>query len=176
MIDVPTSGIANQRETMLMRRSSYLLWVTGVLLLLASHPAAAITIDTVFVGDPGNASDSITNSPYGGVAYAYRIAKTEVTNAQYAAFLNAKATSDPLGLYNADMATELGGISRSGSPGSYSYATIAGREAMPVNYVGWFDAVRFTNWLSNGQGDGDKETAEQLWPAGSRFVGDSSRS
>jgi hypothetical protein len=28
----------------------------------------------------------------------------------------------------------------------------------PVNYVTWYDAIRFANWLNNGQGSGDTET------------------
>jgi len=49
-------------------------------------------------GDPGNACDTQTQSCFGAVAYSYRISKYEVTNAQYAEFLSAKAASDPLGL------------------------------------------------------------------------------
>lgn len=41
-----------------------------------------------------------------------------VTNAQYVEFLNAKAASDPHGLYNTNMANFNGGIVRSGSDGS----------------------------------------------------------
>src|SRR5262249_37087705 len=91
----------------------------------------------------------------------------EVTNAQYAEFLNAKAgSSDPLELYNTNMAdpspstdccTGWGGITRSGSPGSYTYSAIAGRENMPVNYVTFWDALRFANWMNNGQGGGNTE-------------------
>ena len=46
-------------------------------------------------------------------------------------------------------------IEQSGSSGSFSYSTIAGREDMPVNYVSFYDALRFANWLHNGQGSGD---------------------
>jgi MYXO-CTERM domain-containing protein len=28
----------------------------------------------------------------------------------------------------------------------------------PVNFVSWYDAARFTNWMHNGQGGGDTET------------------
>ena len=28
----------------------------------------------------------------------------------------------------------------------------------PVNYVTWFDAIRFANWMNNDQGNGDTET------------------
>ena len=51
-----------------------------------------------------------------------------------------------------------GGIARSGSPGNYTYSPIAGRARMPVNYVSFYDALRFANWLHNGQGHGDTET------------------
>ena len=66
----------------------------------------------------------LTGNFYGGVTYDYRIGTTEVTNAQYAAFLNAKAASDPLALYNTSMGSDArGGITRSGVSGSYTYAT-----------------------------------------------------
>src|SRR5207249_11106372 len=51
------------------------------------------------------------------------------------------------------------GITRSGSPGSYSYTAIAGRENMPVNWVSWYDALRFANWLHNGQPLGPQGSA-----------------
>jgi formylglycine-generating enzyme required for sulfatase activity len=138
----------------------------GVALRFQADPAAhaegaapsAVTFDWITVGDPGNACDPRgTGRCFGAVGYPYRIARHEVTNAQYAAFLNAKAASDPLGLYNTDMAT-WGGIARTGSPGSYTYGAVPGRENMPATPVSYFDALRFANWLHNGQGDGDTET------------------
>jgi formylglycine-generating enzyme required for sulfatase activity len=96
----------------------------------------------------------------------------EVTNAQYAEFLNAVAATDPYELYNEQMgALSYGGIIRSGPPGSYVYsikpdAIGRGPNAVgdyayankPVALVNWYDAVRFVNWLNNGQGSGDTET------------------
>jgi formylglycine-generating enzyme required for sulfatase activity len=122
-------------------------------LLLASS-ASAVTIDWVTVGDPGNACDPQSPDCFGSVAYTYQISKYEVTNAQYAEFLNAKAASDPLELYN----TSMGGVIRSGISGSYTYSTTAGREDMPVNFVSFYDSLRFVNWMHNGQGSGDTET------------------
>jgi formylglycine-generating enzyme required for sulfatase activity len=124
--------------------------------------ASAVTIDWAFVGGPGNSCDPQPQGPdpgcFGAVGYAYSIATYEVTNSQYAEFLNAKAVSDPLGLYNAAMASVSGGITRGGSSGSYAYAAKPGRENTPVNYISFFDALRFLNWLNNGQGGGDTET------------------
>jgi formylglycine-generating enzyme len=122
-------------------------------------PALAVTISTVPVGDPGNAGDVQSQGTFGAVGYNYRIGTTEVTNAQYVEFLNAKAASDPLGLYNTNMGdVARGGIMRSGVAGSYSYGVKTNMGDKPVNYVSFFDAIRFANWLNNGQGGGDTET------------------
>jgi formylglycine-generating enzyme required for sulfatase activity len=116
---------------------------------------AAITIDTVLVGNPGKANDPATGNLYGGVAYNYRIGKYEVTVGQYTALLNAVAADDTYALYNTQMASDLNiaGIARSGVSGSYSYRVI-GSANHPVTYVSWGDAARFSNWLHNGQPTG----------------------
>ncbi len=118
-----------------------------------------LTIPTVPIGSPGNAPDPLTARRYGSVAYTYNIGATEVTNAQYAAFLSAVAAADPNALYNSAMAGAFGGITRAGSPGSWTYATIPGRENNPVNYVSFWDATRFANWLHNGQPTGPQNAS-----------------
>ena len=130
--------------------------------LLLPFPGSAVTIDWVTVGDPGNAADTASNclnsAPNcGSVGYSYSISKYELTNAQYAEFLNAKAASDPYALYDPNMGYD-NVITQSGSDGSYSYAVTAGHETKPVGYITFFDALRFSNWLNNGQGSGDTET------------------
>jgi len=111
--------------------------------------ASTIPMATVPVGNAGNAADTTTG--YGAVGYNYNIGTYDVTLTQYTAFLNSVASTDPYGLYNTSMATNLNvaGISRTGSPGSYSYAVI-GDGQRPVTYVSWYDAVRFANWLTDG--------------------------
>jgi len=71
-----------------------------------------------------------------------------------------RLASDPLGLYNAYMGsdTTFGGITRTGGSGSYTYVATAGFVNKPVVYVSFWDALRFANWLHNGQGGGDTET------------------
>jgi len=132
--------------------------ICGLLLfvLLTSAPALAVSIDWVRVGRAGNAADEHTFF-YGDVDYAYRIAKYEVTNSQYVEFLNAVAAADPNELYSEEMAANFGGITRSGSLGSYQYSAIEGREQMPVVYVSFYDALRFTNWMHNGQLSGAQD-------------------
>ncbi len=147
-----------------------LLTLTAGLLLPGA--ASAVNIDWVTVGGAGNACDTQSSGCFGAVADAYRISKYEVTNAQYTEFLNAVAATDTRALYNIDMgnptvAPTLGGITRSGGSGSYSYSTIAGREDMPVNWVSFWDSLRFANWLHNGQGNGGTETgAYTITPTG----------
>jgi len=111
--------------------------------------------ETVPVGNPDNATDG---TAYGAVAYEYKIGKYEVTNAQYCEFLNAVAKADKYGMYHPDMAGEYGGITQSGSYDEYTYAVKDGWGNKPVNFVSWYDALRYANWLTNGQGTGSTET------------------
>ena len=154
---------------LLSRRGDFTAMCLVVLATLAPS-ALAVTIPTVPVGNAGNAGEAQSQGTFGAVAYDYRIGTTEVTNAQYAEFLNAKAASDPLGLYNTNMDSDArAGITRSGSSGSYAYAVKPNMGDKPVNYVSWYDAIRFANWLHNGQGTGDTETGaytllNSSWP------------
>jgi formylglycine-generating enzyme required for sulfatase activity len=145
---------------MLRKAFSYLLESCTVLFTIALVTAAsAVTMDWSPVGNPGNACDAQPNGCFGDVDYAYRIGTYEVTNAQYAEFLNAKAVLDPFGLYHPAMGDTAGGIARTGAPGGpYTYTVITGREQMPVTSVSFYDALRFANWMNNGQGSSDTET------------------
>lgn len=111
------------------------------------------------VGDPG--VEEITGMT---VDYTYNIGVYEVTAKQYTEFLNAKAKKDDYGLYNSNMADFSSwwaagcNIQRSGISGNYTYSIADDWANRPVNYVSFWDACRFANWLSNGQGNGDTET------------------
>jgi formylglycine-generating enzyme required for sulfatase activity len=129
-------------------------------------PARAITIETVPIGSIGNSNDPATGNLSGGVNYTYSIGKYEVTVGQYAAFLNAVAATDSFGLYSLSMASETsGGIVRNGLPGSYTYQVkppaLSGTyiyDDKPVAHVGSGDAMRFVNWLHNGQPSGPQNS------------------
>ncbi len=116
-----------------------------------------VTIDTVAVGDPGNAADT---TGYGAVADVFAIGKYEVTIGQYTSFLNAAAATDTYSLYNPSMGSNLNvaGISRVGSDGSYTYSVISNSFGYsgnrPITYVSWFDGARFANWMNNGATNG----------------------
>jgi len=134
----------------------------AVLIGLAAGPAWAVVIETVPVGNPGNAGDSRYGG-YGSVGYTFNIGKYEVTAGQYTEFLNAVAKTDTYGLYNPFMdydayPSSLGcNIKRSGTPGSYTYSVAPDWANRPVNFVSWGDAARFANWLHNGQPTGAQD-------------------
>jgi formylglycine-generating enzyme len=124
----------------------------------ASSAQAQVIVDWSTVGNAGNAGDPNAFGR-GGVAYEYRIGRFEVTNAQYAEFLNTVAASDPRGLYNPSMGLDpRGGIARSGTDGSFTYAVRPNMGNKPVNFVSFFDAARMANWLTNNQGSGSTES------------------
>jgi len=152
-----------------MKRSMIAVFCAAGLLMTAGAAQAAISIDTVPVGNPGNVGELSGQSVVpnygpdricGAVAYTYNIGKYEVTAGQYTAFLNAVAATDTYGLYNAKMWSHIYGckIQQSGSSGSYTYSVAADYANRPVSHVSFWDACRFTNWLGNGQGNGDTET------------------
>ncbi len=130
--------------------------ILTALLLLAPTASAVVTIEWTTVGSPGNACDTQTQGCFGAVLNEYRISKHEVTNAQYAEFLNAVGSLDTVGLYDTGMGSGSGSIGRSGSNGTYSYTVAPGREDLPVNSISFWNAVRFANWLHNGQPTGEQ--------------------
>ena len=85
----------------------------GLTLISNLQAQPLVTIETVPVGNAGNAADS---TGYGSVAHNFNIGTYEVTIGQYTDFLNSVAATDTYSLYNASMATDLNvaGISRSG--------------------------------------------------------------
>ena len=123
-------------------------------ILLSTHAFAGDLPALVPVGNPGNLSDV---SGYGAVAYEYKIGKFEVTWAEYCEFLSAVAKTDSHSLYDDRMDGEYGGISRSGSDGTYTYSVKDGWAKKPVGYITVMSAARFANWLSNGKGSADTE-------------------
>ena len=126
-------------------------------MLALGAAAQAVTIEWVVVGNAGNAPDTRYATPgYGAVAYEYLIGKYEITAGQYTEFLNAVAATDTYGLYNTSMWTSDYGckIQRIGASEPYSYSVAPDRADRPVNYVSFWDAARFANWMHHGQPTG----------------------
>ena len=121
-----------------------------------------LRLSWVTVGDPGNIKDPATG--YGAVKDAFRIGKYPVTADQYCLFLNSVAsTSDPYGLYGPWMTdNENGSIIRTHRSDHVYYSVKPERKDVPINYVSWFDAARFCNWVQHGcpRGNEDDSTTE----------------
>ena len=157
----------HRKGTDTMRYRLLALLLASALAPLTGSATAAVTIDWVAVGSPNNAADTPSTNcnaaSCGSVDHAYYISKYETTNAQYAEFLNAADAggSNTLALYNASMGSDatFGGISfvSGNAPGS-KYVVKSGFANKPATYVSFYDALRFSNWLNNGQGSGDTET------------------
>lgn len=150
-------------------RMAYLRAFAGCLavaLSLAAGAAQAAPVGMSFlaVGNPGNAGNVLTSGTYGAVASTFYMSQFETTNAQYVQLLNAVGSGSAASalLYNTSMGTDPnGGITRSGAPGSYTYAVRSGSnpagvayENVPVNFTNWFAAARYVNWLSGSMQTG----------------------
>lgn len=105
--------------------------------------------------DSNDQPTPVTKNNLGVVSYPYRINTYEITNTQYAIFLNNVATSGSAisGLYKTTMnSSDIGGITRSGdgSITPYSYHVKTNMENMPATFIDYLSAIRFINWISNG--------------------------
>jgi formylglycine-generating enzyme required for sulfatase activity len=150
-----------------MQAAKIIVAVAAMLLAAGAVQGQAINIQTVPVGNPGNAPDTRVmddgSSGYGAVSYSYNIGKYLVTAGQYTAFLNAVGGVDTYGLYNHYMAnTNIGNTSGSGITQSgggtvgnpFTYSVDPNFANRPVNFVNYWDSCRFANWLSNNQPTG----------------------
>ncbi|MCZ7931158.1 SUMF1/EgtB/PvdO family nonheme iron enzyme [Agrobacterium leguminum] len=107
--------------------------------------------DFVRVADKGNPVDPRTGR--GRVEYDFDIGKYELSNREYAEFLNAVAREgDAYGLFKIDMQTGVvGGLEKISESGKATYRSKPGWEKRPVTYVSWFDLARMANWLHYGR-------------------------
>jgi len=154
--------------------------VAAVIALCASGAQGDVVVQTVFVGNAGNAGELSgqgaggmgENRICGAVAYVYQMGKFEITTGQYCEFLNAVADADPYDLYDTAMGNMSGSftqgcnLKRSGTSGNYTYTVGNGGPedwanwaSRPVNWVSWGDAARLANWLHNGQPAGPQSLA-----------------
>jgi hypothetical protein len=106
----------------------------------------------------GGPSSPASGAGLGVVAENFLIGTTEVTNSQYKAFLDAVGSTNANNVWIPEMGSHtLGGITQSGSSGSFTYSVKSGTApngasyaTMPVNFVNFYSAARFVNWLATG--------------------------
>ena len=133
-------------------RSTLISFLVCAAWLAIAGSTHATSIDWVEIGAPANAADTATG--YGAVQYNYSLARFEVSNAQYANFLTSVASiADPNSLFSSSMTNSSnGGINkfRNKVRGVDYYLPKAGAGDKPVNYVTYYDGLRYANWLHNG--------------------------
>lgn len=117
---------------------------------------------------PGNPPDPETGR--GQVAESFSIGQFETTNGEFAEFLNAVDGhgANDFGVYDLRMGADpRGGISFDPShPRGKKYVPRIDMGNKPVNFVTIQTAMRFVNWLHNGQGSGDTEDGAYDMSAG----------
>jgi formylglycine-generating enzyme required for sulfatase activity len=82
----------------------------------------------------------------GGVSKIYSIGKYEVTNTEYAEFLNAVGQNNANHVYSGRN-KNWSGIDQNGISGSFTYSVKTGYGNKPVNWITWNSAARYVNWL-----------------------------
>jgi hypothetical protein len=81
----------------------------------------------------------------------YDIERSAVSVSQYAAFLNAVVLGqDVHNLYHPEMASLITCRSDTPSSGEY-YSVVEGKGNEAINFVNFYDAVRFCNWKEHGE-------------------------
>ncbi len=131
------------------------LSVSFFVLCFTPCTSAEVNFEWATVGNPGNTADS---TGFGAVDYTYRIARHEVTNDQYAEFLNAVAGTDTHDLYSRRMGDELRGGINQDCATTCTYTVKPNMGNKPVTHVTFWDAVRFINWLHNDQPTGAQDS------------------
>ena len=109
-------------------------------------PAGEFTMGS----DPGSDPDALDDEQPQHTLYLpdYYLAKTPVTNAQYAAFVQATGHDPP---------SHWDGVKLP-----------SGQEDHPVVYVTWHDAVAYCNWLAEVTGKPYRLPSEAEWEKGAR--------
>ena len=121
------------------------------------------SLETVTVGNPGNAADTRYETPgygCGGLHVQHRQVRGDGRAVH--GVPQRRGRHGHLRAVQHEHVDRSGygcKIQRSGSSGSYTYSVAADWANRPVNYVSWGDAARFANWLHNGQ-----PTGARTWP------------
>lgn len=152
-------------DMLMKERRIILLAVTVFACALSGHvwgqPAPDYDFNWAMIGVPGNPAyqGPIPGGPLvqnrGGVDYVFRIARTEVTTAQWLEFVNAFTTSsDPA--FGLGLLPGVWGAQRDLDYNGPGYRWMLRKDTsdaamLPVAYISWREVALFCNWLNNGK-------------------------
>ncbi|QDT69453.1 Formylglycine-generating sulfatase enzyme [Planctomycetes bacterium MalM25] len=118
-------------------------------LCCSSQHSYAVRFEWANIGNPNNAADP--RNGFGSVPERYEIATTEVSNTQFAEYLNKVYPNGKSGA-SGDFIDY-----RSTTSGGMKWLVEPGHENKPVNDLHILEVFRFVNWMSNGQLNGGTE-------------------
>jgi formylglycine-generating enzyme len=128
-----------------------------------SAPSGEVLVrgGTFSMGSNDGSSDE--KPPHSVTLSDFYMGKYEVTNAEYARFLNAKGNQEEGGAAWIDLSGAWEGercrITQSGS----TFQAAAGYEQYPVLYVSWYGATAYCKWLSEQTGKKYRLPTEAEW-------------
>jgi sulfatase modifying factor 1 len=123
-----------------MKKARMIIYLVDVCMMAVANFASAdtirgINIDFVNIGHPGNVPDTqVMNdgtTGYGTVGYTYRIGTYDVTNAQWNTFVAVAGAP-------------------TGTDGGYGSTSSSTGDQQPTNWVSWYEAAQFCNYLTSG--------------------------
>jgi formylglycine-generating enzyme len=141
----------------------------GAEMVLVHVPAAAFVMGSTY-GDTAQQGDH--KPPHAVTLDEYWMGKTEVTNAQFAAFVSAtgyKTTAEISGTARAWMGIDWQDVAAADWQHPHGPATdINGKENHPVVHVSWDDAAAFCKWVTQVSGRVVRLPTEAEWERAAR--------
>lgn len=126
--------------------------------LALAQPAPDYDFDWVTIGAPGNAAYQGLNSEgqpinHGNVDYTYRIAREEVTTAQWLEYVNTFETqSNDLRFFAEPLYWGAEPDPNYQGPGQrWRLRDVPNAANLPVTGISWRNAAQYCNWLTNGK-------------------------
>ena len=131
-------------------------------------PAGTFTMGCLSEARDGDCYDT-EKPPHDVTVPAFAMSRYEITNRQYAAFLNAVGNQDEGGTTWIDIGgSGFGEKCRILEPKPGQFTIEEGYEAHPVIYVSWYGARAFARWLSEETGQTYRLPTEAEWEYAAR--------
>ena len=131
-------------------------------------PAGTFTMGCLSEERDGNCSDDEKPARSDVKVDAFYIGKYEVTNEEFAAFLNAKGNQEEEGSEWVDLEGEFGDVKCRIQKDGDRFVVEEGFEKHPMIYVSWYGARAYCQWLSQQTGQNYRLPSEAEWEYAAR--------